>query len=109
MRSFRSWTVVLAVLLAAPAALADAPAPSPVDMQVLTARIDGFIAAHWQETSCVPAVPCDDATFLRRVYLDITGKIPPASEVRRFLRDPAPDKRQRMVEKLLDSPGYVVH
>jgi hypothetical protein len=107
MRSFRSWTVVLAVLLAAPAAWADAPAP--VDVQVLTARIDGYIAAHWQETGSVPSLPCDDATFLRRVYLDLTGKIPPASEVRRFLRDPAPDKRQRMVEKLLDSPGFVVH
>ncbi|HJT77174.1 MAG TPA: DUF1549 and DUF1553 domain-containing protein, partial [Gemmataceae bacterium] len=49
----------------------------------------------------------DDATFLRRAYLDLTGKIPPASEVRRFLRDPAPDKRRRAVERLLDSPGYV--
>jgi hypothetical protein len=107
MRSFRLWAVVLAVLVAAPAARADAPAP--VDQQVLTARIDGFIAAHWQETGSVPAAPCDDATFLRRAYLDLTGKIPPSSEVRRFLRDPAPDKRQRLVEKLLDSPGYVVH
>src|SRR5262249_36188954 len=44
-----------------------------------------------------------------RVCLDIGGKIPPASEVRAFLRDAAPEKKQRVVEQILDGPGYIQH
>ena len=56
-----------------------------------------------------PAAPADDAEFLRRVSLDLTGKIPTAGEVREFLDDPQADKRRRLVDRLLDSPAYVAH
>src|SRR5207245_10239045 len=54
-----------------------------------------------------PAPQADDATFLRRVYLDLAGRIPSVAEARAFLKDQAPNKRQRLVEKLLAGTAYV--
>src|SRR5262249_13334666 len=79
------------------------------DAQALASRIDALVAAHWAAAKVDPAPAADDAEFLRRVYLDVSGKIPPVAEARAFLDDPSPDKRRRLVERLLDSPGYVSH
>ncbi len=49
---------------------------------------------------------CDDATFLRRVYIDITGTLPTASEVTTFLEDTTPSKRDRLIDQLLDTTAY---
>lgn len=53
-----------------------------------------------------PSDLCDDATFLRRVRLDVTGQLPTAEEVREFLADTATDKRIKKIEQLLNEPGY---
>lgn len=50
--------------------------------------------------------PADDATYLRRVFLDTIGTLPTADEARRFLADSSPDKRRRLVAELLDRPEY---
>jgi len=52
---------------------------------------------------------CDDATFLRRVSLDITGSLPTEDEVRGFLADSSPDKRNQLIDRLLDSTAYADH
>jgi hypothetical protein len=113
MFAYRSWLVGLGVLLAGglPAAWAapDKPADNTRDAMVLAMKIDAALAEGWRQAGVKPAPLADDATFLRRVTLDITGKIPPASEVRRFMRDSSPDKRRRAVEQLLDSPSYANH
>jgi len=75
----------------------------------LAARIDHWIAAKWHDNAVKPAAPTDDAEFVRRVYLDLAGRIPRVSEVRDFLADTAPDKRERLCERLLDSARYVQH
>jgi hypothetical protein len=75
----------------------------------LTRIIDDLIAAKWEATGTRPAPPASDAEFLRRVYLDLTGKIPTAAEARDFLDDNAADKRARLIERLLRSPGYSAH
>lgn len=49
---------------------------------------------------------CDDATFLRRVTLDLAGRIPTLDEVRTFLADSNPDKRDRTIDRLIDSDDY---
>lgn len=55
----------------------------------------------------IPASPvCDDTTFLRRVYIDITGTIPTEEEVRNFQADADPAKRDRVIDRLLESPAY---
>src|SRR5262245_15081042 len=51
-----------------------------------------------------PAPAADDAEFLRRPSLDLAGAVPPVSEVRAFLADTRPDKRRRLIDRLLDSP-----
>ena len=47
--------------------------------------------------------------YLRRIYLDAVGRIPTAEEASAFLADKAPDKRAKLVDKLLYSPGYTMH
>ena len=56
------------------------------------------------DTKLAPRV--DDATYLRRVWLDIVGDIPTPEHVTAFLLDPAPDKRERVVRELLANPQY---
>jgi hypothetical protein len=96
----------LLVLLAAPAFLRAGP---PDEVAALAARIDTFIDAGCAARKAVPAPPADDAEFLRRVCLDLAGRIPRASEVHAFLADPAPDKRRRLVDRLLAGPHYPQH
>src|SRR5262245_59066807 len=80
--------------------------PSGREARALAARIDAVLAARWAEAKIRPAPIADDGEFLRRVSLDLIGKIPTASEARDFLDDPRPDKRAALVERLLDSPAY---
>jgi hypothetical protein len=75
----------------------------------LADEIDRHVAAEQQLRKVTPAPLADDAEFVRRVYLDLAGRIPRVSEVRAFLDDNRPDKRRRLVDKLLDSSNYVNH
>jgi hypothetical protein len=52
-------------------------------------------------------VPATDEEFLRRVTLDLTGQIPTADKVKSFLADTTPDKRDRLIDELLSSDGFV--
>jgi Protein of unknown function (DUF1549) len=79
------------------------------DARSLAQSIDALLAARWAEARVHPARPADDDEYLRRVYLDLVGKIPTAAEARDFLDDPSPDKRSRLVEDLLVSPAYLTH
>jgi len=82
------------------------PGISGEDARTLTARIDAVLASRWAEAKIRPAAVADDGEFLRRVSLDVIGKIPTAAEARDFLDDPSRDKRLRLVDRLLDSPAY---
>jgi hypothetical protein len=100
----RTLAACLALLGLVPCAGAASPDPAR-----LAARIDEFLAARWAEAGVTPAPRSDDAEFLRRAYLDLTGKVPPVAEVRRFLAERSPDRRRALVERLLTGPGYVSH
>ncbi|MGY8771326.1 MAG: DUF1549 domain-containing protein [Pirellulales bacterium] len=52
------------------------------------------------------AQPATDSEFLRRVYLDFSGRIPSATEARNFLDDISIDKRVKLIDQLLESPGF---
>ena len=87
------------VLAGGCAALAAGPATAaPPDGSAL---IDRHLAAAWDKAKVKPAAPADDAEFLRRVYLDLAGRIPSVAEARKFLTSTAPDKRERLVNELL--------
>ncbi len=69
--------------------------------------IDRLVWDKLQQLRVPPSPPADDATFLRRVYLDAIGTLPTVDEVRRFLADGTPDKRQALIAALLNRPEYV--
>jgi hypothetical protein len=71
--------------------------------------IDAETKAAWQKEKIAPAGRADDAAFLRRVYIDVAGTIPTMDETRLFLRDTAPDKRSKLIDRLLDDPRYATH
>jgi len=98
----RDWVAALGV---APdpvesAAPADTPAPT---------SIDGFLEAGWHRRGLTPAVVADDRTFLRRVTLDLVGRIPTPDEVEGFLYDGSPGKRSAVVDRLLASDEAARH
>ena len=68
--------------------------------------IDELAAAKWKKLGLRPSPPADDATFLRRVTVDVCGRLPTADEARAFLADGRADRRARLIDRLLDSPDY---
>jgi hypothetical protein len=92
-----------ALLAAAP--LWAAP-PTPAEM---AKNVDKRIEAAWKKAAVEPAAPASDAEFVRRAYLDLVGRVPTVSEVRKFLADKRSDRRARLIEKLLESPRFVTH
>ncbi|HYH66693.1 MAG TPA: DUF1549 and DUF1553 domain-containing protein [Urbifossiella sp.] len=75
----------------------------------LAALIDRHVETRLAAEGVRPADPADDAEFLRRVSLDLHGVVPTAEQAARFLADPAPDKRTRLVDALLADPRYGEH
>ncbi len=68
--------------------------------------VDRFTQAKWRALGLVPSELCNDAQFLRRASLDITGTLPTPEQVRAFNADPDPEKRAKLVDRLLDSDEY---
>lgn len=68
--------------------------------------IDKAIFARLSEIGMPPSPLCDDSTFLRRVTLDLAGRLPSAEEARLFLAGTAIDKRARKIDALLESAEY---
>src|SRR5215510_6769320 len=73
--------------------------------------IDQKIDAKLQRLKILPSPIVDDATFLRRASLDLTGQIPTPKTVQAFLADPTPShqKRAKAIDRLIASPDYVDH
>jgi hypothetical protein len=71
--------------------------------------IDRFIDAKLQRLKIQPTGMTDDAAFLRRVSLDLTGQVPMPDAVRAFTADPSKTKRSALIDKLIASPAYVDH
>ena len=75
----------------------------------MTAQIDQALAEAWQAAGIEPTVAADDAEFMRRVYLDLAGKIPSVAQARAFLSDSGANKRERLVDELLASAICASH
>jgi hypothetical protein len=82
------------------------PADAGPSIRQTAQRVDQLLAEEvfGKDTQLAPGA--NDATFLRRAWLDIVGDIPTPEHVTAFLLDPAEDKRQRVVRELLDDPQY---
>ena len=68
--------------------------------------IDGLVLKKLKKLNIAPSDLCSDSDYLRRVYLDVIGTLPTAEEARRFLADKRPNKRELLVDELLDRPEY---
>jgi hypothetical protein len=67
--------------------------------------IDRLAAAKFREIGISPSPLCDDATFLRRAFLDVTGTLPTVAQATAFLDSKDPDKRAKLIDRLLGLTG----
>ncbi|CAN5378188.1 hypothetical protein BH10PLA2_BH10PLA2_09510 [soil metagenome] len=86
----------------------DTPAEQ-IAAQKFADTIDQLINIRLRELGVPPSPRADDAEFMRRVSLDITGRIPVSHDVREFLASSDPNKRARLIDELLASPRYATH
>ncbi len=106
MRTLRLILPLLALIpMASPVAADDLLPPGQPVEQV----VDHYLDVRLQEEGIAPAGPTDDATFIRRLTLDLAGRIPTVDETRMFVASMKPDKRVELVERLMDSPAFVRH
>lgn len=83
------------------------PLGAPVDrLPPIKNFIDQHVFANLKQIGVPPSPVCDDATFLRRVSLDIAGRLPTTEETQSFLASKEPNKRDLAIESLLNSPDY---
>ncbi len=68
--------------------------------------VDRFTAKKWRELGLVPSELTSDAEFIRRVSLDLCGTLPTPRQVNDFVADKNPKKRDKLVNRLLESPEY---
>jgi hypothetical protein len=72
-------------------------------------QIDTLLAKEWKAAGVQPNPPASDEIFLRRVYLDVAGRIPNLDEAKVFLDSNDREKRSKLIDELLASEGYVHH
>jgi Protein of unknown function (DUF1549) len=84
-------------------------AKDPAYIAKTAAAIDKMVGQNLATKRVTAQKEADDPTFLRRAYLDIVGRIPSAAEAEAFLKDTDAQKRNKLVDKLLESQGYVQH
>lgn len=68
--------------------------------------IDTHVLKKYELLGLVPSDLSSDAVFMRRVYVDVTGTLPTPEEVQRFVSDQDKDKRNKLVDQLLERPEY---
>lgn len=71
------------------------------------ARIDQFLKEHWKKQGLEVPAEISDEVFVRRVYLDLAGRIPTPSESTEFLRSADSSRRAALIKKLLHQESYV--
>jgi hypothetical protein len=86
-----------------------APASAATETRKEAAQIDALLQADWSKNKLQANPKADDPTFLRRIYLDVIGRIPTTRETETFLASQDPEKRAKLIDHLLASEGYVQH
>ena len=107
----RFWVCLLVVLLGRPLAARGEGPPGPIGTapEPMTVQIDSHFERLWGDLKIRPEPLSDDAEFLRRLSLDLIGRIPTSAEVREFLAAPAATRRGVLIERLVASPAHSLH
>ena len=103
------WSVLILSLGAASADAADTPVRKPRTPKEVSAAIDAAFDAAWRDAKATPTPLADDAEFLRRVHLDVTGRLPSPQRAIVFLDSKDADKRAKLIDELLAAPEYGRH
>ncbi|WP_254510353.1 DUF1553 domain-containing protein [Anatilimnocola floriformis] len=103
MASYMGQVDVLHVIVPRPEAIADYPEIAEHNF------IDGPVYRRLKQLNIIPADLCSDADFLRRAQIDLIGTLPTAEEARRFLNDARPNKREALVDELLQRPEFATY
>jgi len=82
---------------------------SIADIKVVSEKIDDLVTKRLAANDQRPNASIDDETFLRRIHLDIVGRIPTLTEAQKFLKSRDKNKRAKLIDELLESEGYVSH
>ncbi|APZ92395.1 hypothetical protein Fuma_02006 [Fuerstiella marisgermanici] len=98
MLRYQAKTAVFSAAVPLGVAVTDLPEPNNF--------IDDYVFANLQEIGIPPSPVCDDATFIRRVSLDIAGRLPTPAETAEFLASTDDNKREQVIDSLLRSPQY---
>jgi hypothetical protein len=85
----------------------DQPTQTPITEYRIPSPIDRLVFQKLGALGLEPAAPCSDADFVRRAYLDAIGVLPSADEARAFLWSRDPEKREKLIDALLERPEYV--
>lgn len=93
-----NWRKAAALLLAAFAVL--------TARGVGDSRFNTVLYDRWRDAELASVRRASDEVFLRRARLKLTGRLPSPGEVRAFVRDPSPDKRAKLIDRLIDSPEF---
>ncbi len=78
-------------------------------VKAAAARLDKIVEMSYAQKKLTPLAIASDSVFIRRVFLDIAGRIPAPKELDEFLGSTNPNKREELIYKLLDSEAYVAH
>src|SRR5262249_27855955 len=83
-----------------------APAAQPA---AVAKQLDAELQDHWKAVGVAPVAAADDVAFLRRAWLDLAGVTPSADEAQAFAADKDPNKRTKLIDKLLASDEFADH
>ena len=101
-------STMVAMIVGAETLVADEPATQrPADGQSVVEFINQRIEQGYKDNEITPSEVASDEEWVRRVYLDIVGRIPSLSEVISFLEDESPRKKSVLIESLVDSQDYI--
>ncbi len=84
-------------------------AQAPREPSAMTRRVDELLLERLAAEKITPVEQTSDAEFLRRLTIDLTGRIPRVSEVRDFLASSEADRRAQLIDKLLAKPTHATH
>ena len=71
--------------------------------------IDHYVEAKLKTSGVTPSLQADDYTLIRRLTLDLVGRIPTPAETRAFVESSDPQKREKLVDRLMGAPAFVRH
>ena len=89
--------------------LSSVKAAGQMDTAAAAKQIDAILAQDWAANKLKGNPQSDDNTFVRRIYLDVIGRIPTTRETEEFLNSKDAEKRSKLIDKLLASEAYVQH